>query len=287
MLNGIRSLLGLQIRAPANAASPTGRFSILGGRCSGAVVDRYNPGSRPLKITIENAVERSVLAQASANSASGAGHYEFAFDLPAGFDTGALLAGGTGVFAENAYALKGKLELERASEVALIKQQQDPARTVLFDLTFAQGGSAEPFLGSGWGRLETALCCTEGPLATLDVPGATSPDAQYELTIDCFAFFRPPHIESQRMTITLNGFPHVVNMGFRDEAPEAPVSLIYPRQSLSASDAVHIEFDLPNCFRPIDYQLNEDTRQLSFGLRQITFSQLSFSGSKSELESLG
>jgi hypothetical protein len=115
------------------------------------------------------------------------------------------------------------------------------------------------------------VCCTNGPRAVLRVPVPLRKTERYELTITCFPFLFPPRVADQRMILSLNGYVHTASLDAR--ALEF-FSFVFPAGSLDDSDTAVLGFEFPDCTRPKDLLINEDTRLLAFGFKQMVLARL-------------
>ena len=270
ILNRLRGALGLRLAAPLDAERPTGKYELLGRRCIGTVQDRWSPTSSPMVIEVES-VHRQVLQTLSVRATNDHGRYDFAFELESGMEPRAFLSDQIGLYARNVYGLRGKLPLDGGSQLALIREHLGKPRTVLFDLDFTRGSNAQACMVEGWGAPEPKVCCSDGPRAVLRVPVPLRMADRYELTITCFPFLFPPRVADQRMILSMNEYVHTASLDAR--ALEF-FSFIFPDGSLNDSDAALLKFEFPDCTCPNDLHINEDTRLLAFGFKQMVLARL-------------
>ena len=269
VLNSVRGVLGLKLAAPLDAEPPAGKFELLGARCVGTVSDRWSPLSRPMTIEVESA-QRHVVKTLSVPPTR-RGHYEFGFEIAPGMDPKAFLSEGLRLFATNAFGLRGRLALDGGSQLALIREHIGKPRDVVFDLDFTRGGNAQSYMVEGWSGPEATLTCSDGKRSVLQLPAPLRKTERYELTMTCFPFLFPPRIADQRMVLTLNGCVHNAS---RDARSLEFVSFACPAGSLEDAESALLEFAFPDCTRPKDLNINQDSRLLAYGFKRIVLARL-------------
>ena len=261
---------GLTPVAPAYAVPPAGEYELRGQRCIGVINDECHPTSRPLLIQLETN-QRALLKEIEVPYDRTYRRYEFALDLDGSATPRDLLRERVCLYATNAFGLRSKLALDGASQLSLIREHLGKPRVVLFDLDLTRGGNGIEFMREGWNGPELQVCCSEGSRSVIEVPVAASPADRHELTMECFPFLAPPSIDEQRMTVRVNGFPQEAS---HDGKMLDFFSFIIPANVMDTRDTTLIEFDFPNCYAPIDLNVNKDVRRLAFGFKQVVLARL-------------
>lgn len=132
---------------------------------------------------------------------------------------------------------------------------------------FWLGGSGLSYLAKGWSAPESWGTWSEGGGAMVALPAI---DNLRMIVIETNALVTPAYPE-QKVRVLLNGifakeFALTVHAGNRVEIPVTDKM----RALLSASEILHLQFELPNAARPVDLGVGNDTRTLALGLVSIT-----------------
>ncbi len=271
MLNLLRRFFGVPLVAPRGAAPPHGTFEVIGERCLGIVVDATHPHHLPLRVVVET-VAGDLLKVVELAGSPNHSRYEFSFDLDGVTKGLNLLKEQTSIHAINGFGCRGRLSLDGASQLSLIRQHLGEPRILIFDIDFTAGGSATQFMHEGWSKPEKAFCWTNGKQARLVIPAVIDRTARYELTLTCRPLLIIPFIESQAVIVTLNGYAQAVKF---DTKSLGFASFVYPAESLPDSEVANITFDLPDASQPLQSCVeNIDTRLLALAFKNISLARL-------------
>jgi hypothetical protein len=234
--------------APAGADTPSGHFELIGRRCVGTVIDRSNPAFSDMVVELETAGGKALQSSYFRLDKS-TNRYDFSFDLDHGIDLRGFLTEDLAIYAVNAFGARSKLRLDGSTQLSLIREFSGSPRDIVFDLDFTPQGNSQRHIKNGFSHPEQNFTWSDAPTGRIEVATTISNRERYELTISCSPFLSPPTITSQRMLLRLNGYAHADSL---DGKHLAFLSFRFPSGSLDDRNTITLEFEFPDCFRPVD-----------------------------------
>lgn len=141
--------------------------------------------------------------------------------------------------------------------------------TTTLTIQFAVGGNSEDFVREGWSHAEGKFRWMTGRESKL-LLNRPVPAGDFILELDLHPFVRPPTLESQRLTVSVNG----VVVGQSTILRKGRRGYRIPASALSKEADVSIVFTHPDAARPCDLRESRDTRFLSVSLERLRLSRI-------------
>ena len=134
-----------------------------------------------------------------------------------------------------------------------------------------EGGNADYYKVTGWGRAEGTFTWTEGGSASLNIP-ISVPEAPFvTLKARLSAFLSPGKVHKQTVHILINSKAVGVWVFMKPEFQERTV--IIPRGILMKSGNMGISFHTPDAISPAQVGFNNDKRVLGLAVHAIELTE--------------
>jgi len=144
---------------------------------------------------------------------------------------------------------------------------QPPPPVPAITLRFGTAGNARASTGFGWSAPENGFTWSIGErsLLTLEAP---QPADSYRLEMDVAPFVSPPALQSQRLTVQVNG----ETVEVFDPLTRGRVTCSVPGRLVRDHPKVEILLEHPRAASPRDVAGEDDTRPLAVAFRSLTLS---------------
>ena len=269
MFNRLRQAITSSFKPLVHSVQLEGGFDIIGSRCVGRVRD-LDRSRETFNIVVE-ARGAYILKEIRTLQTQRESYAGFAFLLDDSITAKMLLLQEARIFAENSSHVRYQLKLNGATELALIREFIGTPREKIFDIDFTKDGNADSYLNEGWSYGERDFRWTDGPKAILTVECSISSIHRYEAILKCQPFVAPPHVNSQYVGISLNGYYQTINV---EHGTLGFFSILFNKEKLKDSDCALFEFSLPDAGVPADLGRGGDRRNIALAVRELSFSRL-------------
>ena len=193
----------------------------------------------------------------------------FVFSLPVeGRFTGAeLVREEVTVMARASNGNSGRVLLDGATQLELIREHLGAPATVIFDLDFSRGGNAKPYRGAGWSGVETDFTWTEDDDSFISFDTPAEPGA-YVLRMTAGSLIREPRLPVQKLVVFINGaqVAHIVS----DESHARFHECKFPHEAFASAPRTTLRLHHPDAVRPSDLGDSADRRRLAFYFKRLT-----------------
>jgi tetratricopeptide (TPR) repeat protein len=133
-----------------------------------------------------------------------------------------------------------------------------------FSIDFSLDGGSAAYRLAGWAHPEMALVWGIGPRSTLRLP-ALSADRDWNLAMTVSGCFAGGLIPKQTLRVLANG----LLVADHDISRQSTIKVLIPKEVLSGSDFVSLEFDHPDYVSPKSLGVSNDDRQLAIAFFRI------------------
>ena len=138
-------------------------------------------------------------------------------------------------------------------------------------INFAEGGNADYYKVTGWGKAEGLFTWTEGGSASLNIPISATKAPFVTLKAGLSAFLSPGKVDKQTVSILINnkavGIWVFVKPGLQEKM------VFIPRESFVKSSNMEIIFHTPDAVSPAQAGLNNDERVLGLAVHTIELTE--------------
>lgn len=256
----------------AGVGSPTalfGYFEFRAGRISGWVRDTYN--SEVSKLWVEVLYDGNVIASVTATVQADEGRFAFSVPVEGRFSGADLVKERVIVLARDSDGNSGRILLDGAGQLELVREYFGAPAAVIFDLDFGPGGNARPFLGRGWSGPDVDFTFTEDSESFISFDRPVEPGS-YALRITTGALVRKPEIPEQELVIFVDDTqighisltePHVQ---FRE--------CLFSHEAFGSAASTTLRLYHPDAKRPCDFGWNSDVRRLAFSFKRLSLARL-------------
>jgi hypothetical protein len=179
-----------------------GYFELGIDRIFGWVGTRYGPG--PFGVRVKILLRGKLIGTAAVEREDNSTRAKFSFPIKNRFSAKELLNEQVTLLAEDGEGNSGRIALDGAAQLELIREFMGRPSTVVFDMDFGDRGNARPFLRSGWSGTEANWTWSEGTESKIVFP-RPSQTGRYALQFTAGCFLYQPHISSQEITVSIDG----------------------------------------------------------------------------------
>ena len=199
------------------------------------------------------------------------GRFVFSYPIEGRFTGAELVREDVIIMARDSDGNTGRLLLDGAAQIELIREHFDVPCVTSLDLDFSRGGNASLYLGAGWSKAETDFTFTENidSFVTFNTPIKSG---LYALRITLGALVRKPDIPTQDLNIIVNGI-QVACIYFTEPHVQFH-ECKFLHEAFGQEPLTTVRFHHPDAARPVDFGINEDTRRLAFSFKRMTIVRL-------------
>jgi len=143
-----------------------------------------------------------------------------------------------------------------------------PTRTVTF--VFQANSAATRLLGKGWSAPESWGVWSIDRRAELAIPIREKLEGDVSVSIEAKAFVVPPQLESQGITVEVNG-NEVAKLSYgKADTQRAKRLITVPKEAAIRNNPMRIAFNIMAPRSPAELGVSKDARMLGIGLLELT-----------------
>ncbi|MHB8205413.1 MAG: ArnT family glycosyltransferase, partial [Desulfomonilaceae bacterium] len=144
-------------------------------------------------------------------------------------------------------------------------------------LKFTEGGNYARYIGAGWGGPEKGFVWSDGAIAHMQIPLASSSDSDLILRVNCVPFLAPPKLTQQRVKV-IAGNKKLCDWTV---TKAGEYECVIPAAAIKDS-MLDLTFEFPDAASPKDYNLSEDSRKLGLAFQSVIITKAGKSSANSE-----
>jgi hypothetical protein len=165
----------------------------------------------------------------------------------------------------------GRVLLDGATQLELIREHLGAPAVVIFDLDFSRGGNAGPYLSGGWSGLEADFTWTENDDSFISFDTPAEPGA-YVLRMTAGSLVREPRRPVQKLMVFINA-TQVADI-VSDRSPAQFHECKFPHEAFASELRSTLRLHHPDAMRPSDLGGSADRRRLAFYFKRVTLVRL-------------
>jgi hypothetical protein len=257
-----------------------GYFELRVDRIVGWVEDAYDSDITSMQIEVLgrwprqlDGVEADVASIASCTATAQPDNRRFVFSLSVEdrFTGADLVREEVTVMARASNGNSGRVLLEGATQLELIREHLGAPAVVIFDLDFSSGGNARPYLGGGWSGLEADFTWTENDDSFISFDTPAEPGA-YVLRMTAGSLVREPRRPVQKLMVFINA-TQVADI-VSDQSPAQFHECKFAHEAFASELRSTLRLHHPDAVRPSDLGDSADRRRLAFYFKRMTLVRL-------------
>jgi hypothetical protein len=246
-----------------------GYFELRVDRIVGWVEDTYRSSAADMQVDVR--CGGHLIASVVASAQPGEARFFFSVTVDDRVKAADLIRETVIVVARDSDGNTGRLLLDGAAQLELIRDYLGVPTIVSFDLDFSPGGNARPYLGSGWSGsgVDVTFMQDDESFINFETP---SESGTYALRITIGAIIQKPDVPEQALTAFVNGVE--VAQLFQTESPVQFHEFMFSSEAFTAIPHSSLRFYHPDAKRPCDLGWNGDIRRLAFSVKRISLVRL-------------
>jgi hypothetical protein len=269
----VGSLFGLlkkRRRAPAVVEGAlSGYFELRLDRIVGWATDGYDSAAAWMRIE----VLRRGRVIAACDAVREPHNKRFGFSLPVGglFEGAELVTEDVYVTARDSRGATGRVLLDGAAQLELIRDHLGTPAVTVLDLDFAADGNARPYLGAGWSGAERDFTWTADldSFVSFDAPREPGTHA---LRLTAGAIIHRPEVPRQDLDIFLNE-TQIAHFVYTEGFVQFQESR-FDHAAFGAAPRATLRLHHPEAVRPSELFGRPDQRRLAFNCKRLSIARL-------------